>query len=298
MAFGVDAQLQITRTTRFSVSGTDTRTFAPDGGYTYGDVRLSQLLPMGGELSARVRLGGRDVHEAAIGQKLAYLEYSTPLQLPTGPTRSPGRVQGRVVDRQTGRGVEGALVRLGPQAAITDGDGRVEFAGLPAGAYRVSLAQQLSSGSTVFSGNPDVEVDNVSRAPTRFAVAIEPAGRISGLVRRMVLARTGIGGAPDSLADGGPMQGIGVVLAGVRDTLYRTTDLAGGFEFTDVPSGSWTLIVVGEVPDQTQWEVEKVPVALKSGGQERVAFRLVPRRRRVRIVSGDGIDGVQERDKP
>jgi hypothetical protein len=287
---GFDAQLQITDATQFAVSGSDTRSYLPDGGYTYVDARLTQGVPNGGSVSLRVRLGGHDIHEAAIGQRLAYLEYSTPLQLPIGPSHAPGRVQGRVVDQQTGRGVSGALVRLGPQAAITDDDGRVAFAGLPAGAYRLTLAQPLTSGSSVFNGNPDVRVDSASHAPARFSVAIEPAGRISGAVRRSVLARTGIGSVPDSLADGGPVQGVSIALAGARDTLYRTTDVSGTYVFTDVPSGSWTLIVMGEIPEQTQWEQEMIPIVLRAGQQPVVDFRLIPKRRRVKIVSGDGID--------
>ena len=50
-----------------------------------------------------------------------------------------------------------------------------------------------------------------------------------------------------------------VALVGARDTVYRTTDASGVFTFTDVPSGSWTLIVMAETPTQTQWEPERFP---------------------------------------
>jgi len=293
---GVDAQLQLTGSTRFAVTGSSSRTQEPDASYAYMDARLMQALPNGATVTARVRVGGLDLQDALQGQRLAYLEYSTPLQLPIGPSRAPGRVRGRVVDQQTGRGIGGALVRLGPQAAITDDDGRVMFAGLPAGAYRVALAQQLASGPTVFSGNPDVRVDSGARRPATFDVAVEPAGQISGTIRRLVVARTGIGSAPDSLADGGPVEGVTVLLIGGRDTLYRTSDAAGRYQFTDVPSGAWTLVVQGDLPPQTQWEPERAPASLTAGGRLVVDFRQVPRRRKVRIVSGDGIDeGTQHR---
>jgi hypothetical protein len=291
---GVDAQLQLTGSTRFAVIGSSSRTRGPDAGYAYMDARLMQNLPNGATVTARVRIGGPDLHEAFLGQRLAYLEYSTPLQLPIGPSRAPGRVRGRVVDQQSGRGIGGALVRLGPQAAITDDDGRVAFAGLPAGAYRVALAQQLASGATVFNGNPNVKVDSGARRPATFSVAVEPAGQIAGIIRRLVVARTGIGSAPDSLADGGPVEGVTVLLIGGRDTLYRTTDATGRYLFTDVPSGAWTIMVQGDPPSQTQWERERVSTELKPGGALEVDFRLVPRRRKVRMVSGDGIDDTSE----
>jgi hypothetical protein len=287
---GFDAQLVLTPTTTFAVDGSDTRTVTPNGGFTYMDARLTHMLPTGASVSMRVRVGGRDIREAALGQKQAYLEYSMPLRLPIGPTRTAGRVHGRVVDQQTGQGVAGALVRLGPQAAITDDAGRVSFAGVPAGAYRIALGQQLASGSSVFNGDPNVEVDSLRRDPVTFNVAVERAGTVSGSVRRMIVARTGLGASPDSLVDGGPMEGVSIALAGARDTVYRITDAAGTFHFTDVPSGTWTVIVMEATAAQMQWEIEQIPIVMRAGDKPVVAFRLVPKRRKVRIVSGDGID--------
>jgi hypothetical protein len=294
---GVDAQLQLTRSTRFAVMGSSSRMERPDAGYAYADARLMQTLPNGAVITARVRVGGQDLQEALQGQRLAYLEYSTPLQLPIGPSRAPGRVHGRVMDQQTGRGIGGALVRLGPQAAITDDDGRVNFAGLPAGSYRVALAQQLASGTTVFSGNPNVRVDSGARRPATFDVAVEPAGQISGTIRRLVVARTGVGSEPDSLADGGPVEGATVLLIGARDTLYRVTDASGRYLFTDVPSGTWTILVQGELSPQAQWERDRVSTELQAGGALVVDFRLVPRRRKVKIVGGDGFDESKQQDR-
>lgn len=287
---GVDAQLQLTGSTRFAVTGSSSRMQGPEVGYAYADARLMQMLPNGATVTARVRIGGQDLHEALLGQRLAYLEYSTPLQLPIGPSREPGRVHGRVMDQQTGRGISGELVRLGPQAAITDDDGRVNFAGLPAGSYRVALARQLAGGATVFSGNPNVRVDSGAHSPATFNVAVEPAGRISGIIRRLVVARTGMGSEPDSLADGGPIEGVTVLLIGARDTLYRVTDVNGRYQFTDVPGGTWTIMVQGELSPQTQWEHERVTTELKVGGALVVDFRLVPRRRKVKIIGGDAYD--------
>jgi hypothetical protein len=85
-----------------------------------------------------------------------------------------------------------------------------------------------------------------------------------------------------------------VLLIGGRDTLYRTTDARGQYLFTDVPSGAWTIVVQGDLPPQAQWERERVSTELKAGGALVVDFRLVPRRRKVRIVSGDGIDEMSE----
>jgi hypothetical protein len=39
-----------------------------------------------------------------------------------------------------------------------------------------------------------------------------------------------------------------------------------------------------------QWEIEQIPIVMRAGDKPVVTFRLVPKRRKVRIVSGDGID--------
>ncbi len=289
---GYDVQLQMAPKTIVSVGGSDTRT-GGGVGYAQMDARVTHQLPTGASVTMRVRIGGQDFRTAADGPKQAFMEYSMPLQLPIGRTHAAGRVRGRVVDQATGRGISGTLVRLGTQAAITDGEGQVAFAGLPAGAYRLSLAQQ-ASGNTIFTGDPTVQIDSARREAASFRVAVEPAGAVRGTVRQKIVARTGLGVQPDSIVDGGPLEGVSVALAGARDTIYRTSDARGEFEFSDVSSGAWTVIVMGELPAQTQWEVERIPLVLERGGAERVAFRLVPRRRRVRIVSGDGIDEVKE----
>ena len=81
-----------------------------------------------------------------------------------------------------------------------------------------------------------------------------------------------------------------MLLIGVRDTLYRVTDANGRYVFTDVPSGAWTIMVPGDLAPQTQWDHERVSTELKAGGALVVDFRLVPRRRKVKIVGGDGFD--------
>ena len=68
--------------------------------------------------------------DAATGQN-RYLEYGMPLRVPVGRLRSPGTVTGSVLDAESGSAVSGALVRLGPAAALSDADGRVSFRGLP-----------------------------------------------------------------------------------------------------------------------------------------------------------------------
>jgi hypothetical protein len=229
------------------------------------------------------------------GREVAFIEYAMPLQMPIGRARSIGRVRGRVVDQETGRGVAGTLVRLGPKAAITDADGRVAFAGLPAGEYRLAIAQQTSQSATVFTGDPTVRVDSANRSPTTFALAVERAGMVIGSVRQMVVARTGIESASDSLADAGPLNEVSLALVGVRDTVFATTDAAGAYRFAEVASGSYVLKVMTEAHAGTRWEPAEIEVTVKPAVTRQVAFRSVPRRRAVQMIAPDSNPARQQR---
>ena len=287
VTLGGDGRLQLGPSTHITFNGFQTSILSTGERFSQLDAGLSQSLPTGSTVSLRVRVAG--TANDARGREVAFIEYSMPLQMPVGRTRSAGRVRGRVVDQETGRGIAGTLVRLGPQAAITDDEGRVAFAGLPAGEYRLSLAQQTAQAATVFTGDPTVRVDSARRVPTTFALALERAGIVEGTVRHMSVARTGLENAPDSLADAGPLNDVPLMLVGVRDTLYTTTDETGSYRFAEVASGSYMLKVMSEPHAGTRWEPAEIEVSVKPAVTRQIAFRSVPRRRAVQMIGGEVI---------
>lgn len=284
LTLGTDGRVRIRSGTYLTYNGFQTSAIGGDHTNQL-DAGLSQLLPTGSTVSLRVRLLSNAIDSRS--REVAFVEYAMPLKVPVGHVRSAGRVRGRVVDQETGLGVAGTLVRLGPQAAITDNEGRVAFAGLPAGEYRLAIAQQATQAATVFTGNPTVRVESERMAPTTFSLAVERAGIVAGSVHRMVVARTGLDAAPDSLADAGAVSEVAVALVGLRDTLYATTDAAGTYRFAEVTSGSYVLRIVSEAPAGTRWEPAEMDVSVKPAVTRQVIFRLVPRRRAVQMIPTD-----------
>ena len=188
-----------------------------------------------------------------------------PLRLPISRLRTPGRVRGRVVDAVTGTGVPGALVRLGPQVAITDRDGEVGFGGVPVGEHRLSMSQETSFADAVFVDDPTVRVDSTQPAPTTFRLAIARGARVNIAARRYTAQRTGIAGTPDSLVDAGPLANATLVLTGGRDTLYRTTTEKGTATFTDVPPGHSVIAITGDAPAFHRFEPHRATRRLEAG---------------------------------
>jgi hypothetical protein len=239
-----------------------------------------------GIITLRARLLGGGSRTGS-QQSVMYLEYGMPLRLPVGPLRTPGRVTGRVVDAVSGRGVPGALVRLGPQVAITDKDGEVSFGGVPGGQHRLSMSQETSFANAVFVGDPTLTVDSTRVKPTSFSLAIARSARVDVDVRRFTTVRTAVSAGADSLAEAGAVSNATLILAGERDTLYRSTTENGKASFTDIPPGAWTLTIRGDTPAFTRFDPDRLELALEPGASQAVTFRLVPRRREVQMI-GDG----------
>jgi len=80
------------------------------------------------------------------------------------PPQGTGQITGRVTDQETGRAIAGAIVRLvrmsgnngEPHSAVTDGEGRYGFLGLPAGTYSgfADDGKHLSARLAASGGRP------------------------------------------------------------------------------------------------------------------------------------------------
>lgn len=284
---GGDASLRITGATAVTLNAYATRQQSPGASWhSQLEAYVSHALPHGNTVSLRARLmaGGS---QTAAQQSIAFIEYGLPLRLPVSRLRTTGRVYGRVVDAVSGHGVPGALVRLGPQVAITDKEGQVAFGGVPGGEHRVSMSQETSLANAVFVGDPTLSVDSTRTRPTTFQLAIARSARVEVAVRRFATARTGLGASADSLTDAGALANATLVLAGERDTLYRTSNDHGMASFTDVPPGVWLLTIRGDAPAFHRFDPDRIELTLAPGESRPVTFRLVPRRREVQLI-GEG----------
>jgi hypothetical protein len=286
VTLGGDAAIRVLRSMHATVIAYSTRQDLPNAQWhSQVDALLSRGVRNGAIVTLRARLLGGGTR-AVSQQSVVYLEYGMPLRLPVAPLRTPGRVTGRVIDAASGHGVAGALVRLGPQVAITDRNGEVSFGGVPGGQHRLSMSQETSFANAVFVGDPTLVVDSARVRPTTFSLAIARSARVDVDVRRFTATRT-TGAGSDSLREAGAVSNATLVLAGERDTLYRTSNEDGRAVFTDIPPGRWSLFIRGDMPAFTRFEPDRLELSLEPGEQEKVGFRLVPRRREIQVI-GDG----------
>jgi hypothetical protein len=283
--FGGSASLRLTESTSFAAFGYVARNHvAASHPYTQLDARLTNTFPNGSKLSLRVRSATTILGTSS--EKLAYLEYSLPIGVPTGHTQRPGRANGTVIDGESGRGVPGVLVRLGPRASVTDHDGRVSFAGLPPGEYRASLASEASISNASYVGNPVVKIDSVRREAPAFQLAVSRASKIRGIVRQFVAVRTALDAVTDSLEYSGPVEGIAITLVGASDTLSRTSTSDGTFLFDELSAGRWTVLVENVGAPLFRVEHLRVSVTTRPGEESLVEIRILPKQKAVKIIAG------------
>ena len=284
---GGNANLHLSRSTTLFFVGSGSIGQATSTSFAQVDARLTRSLSTGANISLRARiLAGSQIPSAS--RRLVFLEYSLPVKLPVSALQTPGRVRGRIVNSETGKGVAGALVRLGGQTAVTDADGRVWFSGLAAGRYRVSLSQDMTFAGAAVDGDPSVYVDGTSGPPSTFQLTVARAASVEGAVHHWVVARTSIGGGPDSLVDAGPMRGVVVALTSGRDTLYRATDDSGRFRFTELSPKHSSVKVVTPPAAHARYEPEELQLDLVPGKSNEASFRLVPVRREVHMLDQTG----------
>jgi hypothetical protein len=287
VTFGGDLTRHIGRSTDLSVLGYALRqSTALDQWHTQIDGQVSHQLRTGNWVRFRARLMSGGAVPPAM-RNVGYIEYGMPFGTPISRLRTVGRVYGRVVDAVSGSGVPNALVRLGPQVAITDKAGNVAFGGVPGGEHRLSMSQETQFTDAVFVGNPTLSVDSARTQPTTFTLAIARSARLEAEVRRYAVAQTGVAGAADSLVESGAVANATLVLIGERDTLYRTTNDVGKVSFTDIPPGQWRVVIRGDAPAFHRFDPDRMDLALAPGEAKTLSFRLVPRKREVQVI-GDG----------
>jgi hypothetical protein len=256
--------------------------------YAQADARITHDLWNGSTVSVRARTTSSEVVGMPT-QRLVYLEYGMPLHLPIGRASVAGGVKGRVLDAETGTGIVGALVRVGPMAAVTDADGRVELRGLAPGQYKVSLVEEASVSNAAYTGPDVVLIDSLRHSASDFKISLSPASRVRGVIRQYASVRTSVSGEPDSLEVTGPVAGVRLALIGIRDTLYQTTGIDGAYIFRQVPRGEWMIFIVDPAPSGFSFDRKNMELTATSGSEAVFDVRMLPKKKKVQII-GEPID--------
>ena len=191
-------------------------------------------------------------------------------------------VVGRVVDEQTGAGLEGVLVFLGSDRVVTDRTGEFRFATTEDGGFLVVDRASLGADRV-----PLTDLPLVARPGAPVEVVVGRRVTLRGALRRFEVLGAG------ARADTSDAEGLAYAVVEARGDGRRArvvADEEGRFVFEDLAAGTYTLrLVRGPVPARHRLEQETVTVTVDDDAE--VLWRILPTQRSIRLLNGGTLGG-------
>ena len=260
--------------------------------YALFDVALQHVFPFRHQVSIRARQNY--AVPAVNGRELAYmLQYSVPVGIPIKRMTSNGQLRGKILDEQ-GRGVRNVLINVGTSAALTDSDGEFFFPSLSPGENFLVLDKLTIGMNRVPDVLTPLPVNIAGGKEAELNVHLVQSSVVTGLVTLSAFDKNDT--SMTALIEVGPQAGLVLELSNGTEIQRRVSDNRGRFVFSDLRPGRWTVRVAGGVLPQYHFvDRESHSVDLAAGGKREVAFRILPRRRTIRIIETGVVQPQQVR---
>jgi cell division septation protein DedD len=253
--------------------------------YGLADLTVEHVFPFGHTVLGRIR------HTAyspsyATRETAFLLEYGIPLAVPVRRITSTGELRGSIRDLETRTGVAGVLIKAGRFSSLTDNAGSFLLGSLPPGTYYATLDRQSIGLAKVPLQPVPMEVKIIGGETTRLDVDILRSASVHGTARLFEFAESAtLDTTTPPLREAGTLPNVLVELANGQMTIRRITDNRGRFVIDDIVPGEWTLTIrPTQLPPYHAVEEPRSTILLQPGERREVTVRILPRRRRVRIV--------------
>lgn len=256
------------------------RTRSP-GVQDYGliDAALQHVFPNQHRISVRARQS--ILADPALREVAYVLQYTVPLSIPVARRTSAGQVRGRIMNEQ-GKGFANVLVNIGSAAAVTDANGGFYFPSLPPGRHYLIL-DKASLGLEFVTVQPmPMTLEVRGGDEVRVMLDVTRSSTISAALELYAFDEKDTSGS--SLIFAGSHPGMTIELTRGQEILRRIADHRGQVVFNDLRPGVWTIRPAGELPRFHAFEQEVFEINVGPGKHQEVRFRILPRRRSIRIL--------------
>jgi hypothetical protein len=227
------------------------------------------------------------------------LSYTVPFALPISRKKNVATLSGRVYDKQTGNGVADVILNLSGIIAVSDADGDYRFPSVKFGAYYLSMKMPSGDISRVSLKKLPLSVEigsqkkldiPLSRSVTLGSCVVvykakelklpsqDAFRQVDGIVKPVISDKELV-----------PSHGLERILLTLRNKQHiyrRLTDLKGCIKVIGAPPGNWDISVKKDaLPSGLTLKNERFSIKAKPGSKENVEFKLVPKVRRMKMLT-------------
>ena len=233
--------------------------------------------------SASKSAGSNATDEAAV-----LVTYTIPFDQPVSRKRSIGILQGQV--KSNGGGLARVVLQIGEQFAVTDDRGHFEFPNLKPGMCELKVVADSLGPRLAMSTPLPMKVSIRPAGTMRVELSATPACSVSVRVARFEFSERSPVSTNGAVRETGGEEGVAVELANGRDVWRAQTDRTGVASFDRLPGGEWNLrVVAGDLPALHTLEQGTQKLTLKPGEARKVALRVLPQRRTLRMLDSGTI---------
>ncbi len=237
-----------------------------------------------------------------------FAAYTIPLNIPAGKKKGFGVLMGRIFDRdkEGAPPLPNAILRMDGLATVTNQKGEFVFPALKPGHYSLRVDQRSIGLSKITSGTFPISVEIKGGETTVRDIGVAAVCRVSGKVaiyafdsknkvndKNKELFVTGLAGTrrgpflQSDLTEVGRLSSIWVELSSGEEILRQFTDERGRFSFEGLEPGAWQLKVYDHnLPPHHYLEKSSSRIELVKGEEKKVAVKVLPRLRSIRMIEG------------
>ncbi len=218
------------------------------------------------------------------------LKYSFLIGIPVGIRTDFGSIVGKVIDAQTGRGLQGVIVVLGKMTTITDKNGNFEFYTVKNGDAWLDIDASNISAGLITTVKPPIKV-SVSAGKNRCEISLVKASRITGKLLLYEFEKTQLSETDKAgLIEIGGLSGVVLELKNENSSVSAQSTRDGTFSFDDLLPGKWTLTInKNSLPRFTYLEKNDLEFELKPGDAQDITIKVLPRKRVIQMLGGGAV---------
>jgi len=306
---GLNAQYQIANRTFLNfLLQTNDYEYSTQGGRDNLEARLSHIFTNKSRLSIVARhtryKNSNSEYDTAL-----MVQYTIPLGLPVSRKKSIGGVKGYLYDQETQNPIAHAFLRLNGSTAVTDKSGNFTFNSVRPGTYYLNVDTASIGMNRIPNKKTPIELAVRGGEKTLVIIPVTRAAQLSGRIMvygyeknhskttlsekhsdtnepRYVIGKGSGYVKSDKLVEDHGLANTIIELRNSSEIRRTVTDNQGRFEFEELRPVKWMLKISNDdLPEYHYLEEDTFELELKPGQRREISAKVLPQKRRIRIIA-------------